>query len=220
MWAELNEVIPLLSEQGFVINDPWDVVKAFEKKVANYAGAKYAIALDNCTNGLFLCLKYLKHEGKTIEIPACTYISVPFAIIHAGCKPKFVDKEWSGKYELGDTNIIDGATRFSKNMYEPGTFHCLSFHLKKVLKLGKGGMILTDDKEAYDWFQSASKIGRHVDRLYKDDYFDIVGWNMFMPPEQAAKAILLFENLADENADAGGSSTYHDLRKHKIFREY
>ena len=33
MWAELNEVIPLLSEQGFVINDPWDVVKAFEKKV-------------------------------------------------------------------------------------------------------------------------------------------------------------------------------------------
>ena len=41
---------------------------------------------------------------------------------------------------------------------------------------------------------------------------------MFMPPEQAARAILLFENLSDENADAGGSATYHDLRKHEIFK--
>ena len=216
MWADLKEVTPLLEKQGYEINNPWDVVKAFEDKVATYAGSKYAIALDNCSNALFLCLTYIKAQGD-ISIPANTYISVPFSIIHAGCKPVFVDKEWSGKYKLQPTNIVDGATRFKKGMYEPGTLHCISFHLKKVLKLGKGGMILTDDKAAYDWFQSASKIGRHVDRLYKDDYFDIVGWNMFMPPEQAAKAILLFENLGDDNEDAGGSYTYHDLRKHPIF---
>lgn len=217
MWADLDSVIPLLKSQGYKINNPWDVVDAFEKKVAKYSGAKYAIALDNCTNALFVCMKYLGINDKKIEIPARTYISVPFAIKHAGNEPIFVDKFWSGKYELGSTKIIDGATRFTKNMYEPGTFHCLSFHLKKVLKLGKGGMILTDDKSAYEWFQSATKIGRHVDRLYEDDYFDIIGWNMFMPPEQAAKAILLFEMLSDENPDSGGSETYHDLRKHSIF---
>jgi len=216
MWADLKEVTPLLEKQGYEINNPWDVVKVFEDKVATYAGSKYAIALDNCSNALFLCLTYIKAQGD-ITIPANTYISVPFSIIHAGCKPVFIDKEWSGKYKLHPTNIVDGATRFKKGMYEPGTLHCISFHLKKVLKLGKGGMILTDDKDAYDWLQSASKIGRHVDRLYKDDYFDIVGWNMFMPPEQAAKAILLFENLGDDNTDAGGSYTYHDLRKHPIF---
>ena len=217
MWTELKEVKPVLEDQGYEINDPWDYVRIFEEKVATFAGSKYAIALDNCTNALFLCLRYQNIKGE-ITIPARTYISVPFSIMHAGCKPVFVDKEWSGTYNLGPTNIVDGATRFTKGMYKSGTFHCISFHLKKILKLGKGGMILTDDKEAYDWLQSASKIGRHVDRLYKDDYFDIAGWNMFMPPEQAARAILLFENLSDENADAGGSATYHDLRKHEIFK--
>lgn len=220
MWAEISEVTPILEKQGYSINNPWDIVKIFEEKVAKYAGSKYAIAIDNCTNGLFLCLKYLNYKNVELTIPAKTYVSVPFAIIHAGCKPKFVDIEWQGKYKLGDTQIVDGATRFTKDMYEPGTFHCLSFHLKKVLKLGKGGMILTDDEDAYKWFQSASKIGRHVDRLYKDDFFEIVGWNMFMPPEQAAKAILLFEDLPENNADVGGSDTYHDLRKHGIFKEY
>ena len=219
MWADLSLVEPLLKNQGYEVNNPWDVVKIFEEKVAKFAGSKYAIALDNCTNALFLCLRYIDYKGE-IEIPAKTYISVPFTIINAGCTPKFVEKEWSGSYRLEPTNIVDAATKFSKGMYEPGTFQCISFHLKKILKLGKGGMILTDDKEAYDWLQAASKIGRHVDRLYKDDYFDIVGWNMFMPPEQAARAILLFEELPDVNPDSGGSSTYHDLRKHKIFGKY
>jgi len=216
MWTDLNNVTPLLKKQGYKITNPWDVVKVFEQKVAAYAGSKYAIALDNCSNALFLCLTYNKCKGEII-IPAKTYVSVPFSIMHAGCIPVFEEKEWSGKYNLEPTNIVDAATMFKKNMYVPGTLHCISFHLKKVLKLGKGGMILTDDKEAYEWFQSASKIGRHVDKLYKDDYFDIVGWNMFMPPEQAAKAILLFEELGDDNPNAGGSEIYHDLRKHSIF---
>ena len=30
--------------------------------------------------------------------------------------------------------------------YIPGSFMCLSFHIKKHLKIGKGGMILTDNK--------------------------------------------------------------------------
>ena len=216
MWSELSEVKPLLEKQGYKIKNPWDVVRVFEEKVASFAGSRYAIAMDNCTNALFLCLKYLNYKGE-IEIPAKTYVSVPFAIMHTGCKPVLVDKEWSGTYKLAPTNIVDGATRFSRNMYESGTFHCLSFHLKKILKLGKGGMILTDNKEAYEWLQSASKIGRHIDRPYEDDYFDIVGWNMFMPPEQAARAILLFEELPDNSPDCGGSWRYQDLRKHKIF---
>ena len=91
MWADLEQVKPILTEQGYEINNPWDIVKIFEQKVAEYAGSKYAIALDNCTNAIFLCLRYLKYTGDII-IPAKTYISVPFTIIHAGCNPVFVDK--------------------------------------------------------------------------------------------------------------------------------
>ena len=47
----------------YKLSDPWDVVDLFEKKVAEYAGSKYAVSVDNCTDGLFLCLKYLKADG-------------------------------------------------------------------------------------------------------------------------------------------------------------
>ena len=39
--------------------DPWDVVDTFEKKLAAYGGSKYAVAVDSCTDAMFLCLKYL-----------------------------------------------------------------------------------------------------------------------------------------------------------------
>ena len=32
----------------------WDNVEFFETLVANYAGSKYAVAVDSCTNALFL----------------------------------------------------------------------------------------------------------------------------------------------------------------------
>ena len=76
--------------EKYELSDPWDIVDLFEKKVAEYAGSKYAVAVDNCTDGLFLCLKYLKATGEVI-IPSKTYVSVPCTIIHAGCKVKFED---------------------------------------------------------------------------------------------------------------------------------
>jgi dTDP-4-amino-4,6-dideoxygalactose transaminase len=40
-------------------------------------------------------------------------------------------------------------------MYEPGTLHTLSFHRRKHLAIGRGGMILTDDAEAAKWLRLA-----------------------------------------------------------------
>ena len=36
---------------------PYDTVDELEKKVAAYAGSKYAIAVDSCTNALLLSVK-------------------------------------------------------------------------------------------------------------------------------------------------------------------
>ena len=60
MYTKLEDIIPTLIEEGYNTEDPWDIVEAFENKVAKYAGSKYAVATDSCTNSLFLCLKYLK----------------------------------------------------------------------------------------------------------------------------------------------------------------
>ena len=36
---------------------PWDVVSGFELLVSNFCGSKFAVALDSCTNALFLFTK-------------------------------------------------------------------------------------------------------------------------------------------------------------------
>ncbi len=145
-------------------NNPFKVVQLFEEEVADYAGSPYAVSVDNCTNAIFLCLKYLKDKYSLsntteITIPSKTYLSVPQSIIHAGFIPVFDKRKetnnWSGIYKLEPLPIYDSAKRFTSNMYIPGTFMCLSFHIKKHLKMGKGGMILTDNEKAVEWFKKA-----------------------------------------------------------------
>ena len=218
MYESLEKITNLLESQGYTINDPWDIVDAFERKVATYAGSKFAVSVDNCTNAIFLCLKYLKASG-TVTVPEKTYVSVPQSILHAGCGLEFEDIEWSGTYQLKPYPIIDGATRFTKDMYIPDTYQCLSFHIKKILNIGKGGMILTDDPEAARWFKVARYEGRHIGVPYHQDEIELVGWNMYMPPEQAAKGIEIFENLSSENDDCGGSWKYHDVSTFDIFKK-
>ena len=199
------------------ITDPWDIVEEFESKVANYAGSKYAVSTDNCTNALFLCLKYYNNP-QNITIPKNTYISVPQAIIHAGYNLKFEDLKWSGIYQLKPFNIWDGSVRFKRNMYKGG-YHCLSFQHRKPIGIGKGGMILTDDIEFRDWARVARYEGRTYRVKYVDDVPKMVGWNMYMYPEQAEVGLELFANYIEPDEDAGGNFSYTDLSELEIFKE-
>ena len=216
--SDLTKTKEKLISQGYNIDDPWDIVDAVEDKVAKYAGSKYAVSCDNCTNAMFMCLKYLKATG-TITIPKKTYLSVPGLIIHSGCNIKFEDIEWSGVYPLNPYPVIDGATRFTKDMYIKGTFHCLSFHIRKVLPIAKGGMILTDDYDAYQWFRLARYEGRN-NREPHETITDltVLGWNFYMPPEQAARGIEIFDKLPEHNDDTGGSWKYKDLSNYSVWK--
>ena len=198
------------------LSDPWDVVDLFERKLAEYAGSKYAVAVDNCTDALFLCLKYFGAEDE-ITIPKRTYVSVPCTIIHAGYQVKFEDLEWSGAYQLKPHPIYDNATRMTRGMYIKDTYCCVSFHRRKHIPIGKGGMILLDDKCAYEWLKIARYEGRHMDVMYKDDSFDIIGWNMYMPPEQAAEGLDLFNKINEHNEDLESSGTHKDLSQFPIY---
>lgn len=173
----------------------YDIVRRFEEIVAKYAGAKYGVAVDSCCNALFLSCVY---DGvKTVRIPRFTYPGVASSIIHAGGKVKFHDYNWDGAYFLSPNLIIDSALRFQKDMYVPGTFYCLSFHIKKHLPIGRGGMILTDNKKAYEWFKKARFDGRSEIPLRKDK-ITFPGWNCYMTPEQAARGIMLFNVIKDK----------------------
>ena len=200
-------------------HNPYKIVQMFEEEVALYTNAPYAISVDSCTNALFLCCKYLKVNEVTI--PSKTYLSVPMSIIHAGGEVIF-DKtsktnHWIGTYQLKPYPIYDAAKRFTSNMYIPGTFMCLSFRIKKNLGLGKGGMILTDSKEAYEWFKKARYEGRG-EVYYKEDNISSLGWNMYMTPQEAAHGLCLMQNYPMNKTDLDELNGYRDLTEFDIFK--
>lgn len=192
----------------------FEVVDRFEASVAKFSGSRYAVATNTGTSALFLSLAYYrkKSEEKTVCIPAKTFISVPMSILQAGFEVRFEDIEWKGIYKLKPFDIRDGALRFRKSMYEGG-LHCLSFHARKLLNIGEGGMVLTDDHDAYHWLRKARYSGRMAP-LYDVEDVDMMGWQLYMTPEKAARGLHLMDYVEDWEDQV---MTYPDLRKVKFF---
>ena len=209
-------------------NGIYKVTDEFEEKLAHYTGAKYAVTLDNMSNGLFLALYYenvvMNRTEDTITIPARTYPSVPCEVIHAGLKVDFEPVEGKtikGAYQMKGSNVWDSALTFTADMYKPKSHMCVSFTGPyKHFKLSKGGAILTDDYEAYLWFRRARYSGRR-EVSYFEDNFDMIGWNFYMMPELAARGLLLmgqFYNMdgtKKHNEDL--ELPYPDLSKFDVY---
>lgn len=166
-----------------------NVIRQFEETIAKYCGAPYGVAVRSCTAALFLCCVYLK--VKEVTIPKKTYFSVPRAIKDAGGKVKFQDIKWWGAYQLKPYPIIDSAMRLKNDSYVPGEFHCLSFHHAKHIPIGTGGMILTDNKKAAEWFRLMRNDGRREIPKEKDRV-KILGWNQYMTARDAAQGLELY----------------------------
>ena len=192
----------------------YKVVQDFEKAIAEYTGAPYAVAVESCSAALYLCCKFAKVD--VVEIPKFTYPSVASGIINAGGKVRFRDEEWQekGYYYLTPFLIVDSAKRLDKDMYAPRTLTCLSFHSKKRLKIGRGGMILTDSKEAYDTLKWMRFDGRHECAL-KDDKLAGIGINAYMTPEQAARGLELFQ-FYEGGVDK--PDEYPDLSQYEFYK--
>jgi dTDP-4-amino-4,6-dideoxygalactose transaminase len=135
-------------------------------------------------------------------------------VIHAGGAVRFTDDEWRGVYQLRPYPIIDGACRFRRGMYIPGTLHCLSFQYRKHLAIGRGGMILTDDAKAAEWFRLARFHGRHEVPLMQDAPA-FAGWPFMFEPERAARGLTLLSLIRDDLPDL--SFEYPDLSKFGIY---
>ena len=209
-----------IKEMGYDWSDPRDVIDMFENKVAKLADCKYAVTTDCCSNGIFLSLKYLQYTGElrkilgNIKIPDRTYISVAMQIIHAGYTVEFEDVEWNGIYQLKGTRIWDSAGRFTKDMFVGGdALQILSFQIKKIIPIGRGGMILTNDEAAYKWLKLASYDGRDLTTPYIDpNHVQMIGYHMYMTPEDAARGIILMDNRPEINPDSQNNTMYPSLK--------
>jgi dTDP-4-amino-4,6-dideoxygalactose transaminase len=219
------------------------VTADFEKELARYTGAPYVICVDNQSNGLFLSLYYwinIKNKKVNthwwngnlkpppIDVPQRTYPSVPCEVIHAGAKVNFTEVEGEtikGAYQLTPTNVWDSALRFTADMYIPDSMMCVSFTgAYKHFKLSKGGAILLDDLDAYNWLKKARFSGRSECSYHEDDFDEnpVIGWNYYMMPELSARGLLLINQFYNTDGTKKNNEDlelpYPDLSKFKIWK--
>ena len=157
-------------------------------------------------------------SGQTVTIPKRTYLSVPQSIRQAGGILQLEDLDWRGIYQLKPFPIYDAAKRLTSGMYIPGSLMCLSFHFKKHLKIGKGGMILTDDVGALEHIKRMRYEGRAEGISYHEDIIDEEGWNMYMTPEEAARGLILLSNYPEHAEDQIENPPYRDLTEFSLFK--
>lgn len=196
--------------------NPFQIVREFERAVAEYAGSPHGVAVNSCTNALLLACKYC--NVTVVTLPARTYVGVAYSVINAGGSVVFEDCEWRGAYRLNPYPIVDSARRFRRGMYIPGTLYCCSFHWYKHLPIGQGGMILTDSELAADWLRAARFDGRGEGVPPREDLFCTPGYHCYMTPEQAARGLVLMRNVPDDNPDLP-ETEYPDLRENFVWRE-
>ena len=102
-------------------------------------------------------------------------------------------------------------------MYIPGSLYCLSFQTSKHLPIGRGGMILTDDEVAVEWLRRMRFDGRDEVPKEQDDV-QLVGWNLYLTAEQAARGLDLFYWKVFGREDMPDiKQNYMDLSKVKAY---
>jgi len=192
----------------------FEAVKEFENKIAEFFGAPYAVAVDCCTHGLELCLRYKNIDY--IKVPTHTYISVPFLAKKLGIDLMWKFEDWKNYYHITD-NIIDAAVLWKKDSYIPGTFMCVSFQFKKHLALGRGGIILTDNKEAALELKKMSYDGRHPDIPWREQNIETIGYHYYMTPETAELGLKKLPNAIKNKPTQWTINDWPDLSKMKVF---
>jgi dTDP-4-amino-4,6-dideoxygalactose transaminase len=178
----------------------FEKILEFEKALAQFTGAPYAIMTDCCTHAIELCLRYDRVEF--CAFTPFTYLSIPMLMHKLGIKYTYEvgdPEQWVGEYRFRKTRIWDSARRLESNMYCPGQIQCLSFGHDKPLPIGRGGAILLDDAEAYHNLLAMRYDGRDltVSPWVSQQTFKI-GYHYKPTIEEAERGLLLLNHYTGQ----------------------
>ena len=192
----------------------FSTVQIFEKKIAEFFGAEFAVAFDSCTHGIEACLYLTK--AKKIIVPKRTYISIPFLAKKMNISLEWKDENWQDYYYLTE-NIIDAAVLWKRNSFIKGTFMSLSFQYQKHLSLGRGGAVLCSNIEEYEALKKLSYDGRLPNIPWRQQNIDSFGLHYYMTPETAQAGIDKLENAINCSPKEWTVTDWPDLSLMKVF---
>lgn len=212
-------------------------VAEFERRFAEFVGAKHAVAVSSCTTALHLAfIAAGLHSGDEVLCPSLSFIATANSIKYVGAEPIFVDvdpvtynldpskmeaaitphtKAILAVHQIGLPAALDeileiarrrnllviedaacaiGSAYQGRRIGQPhAQMACFSFHPRKILTTGEGGMITTSDdhvatriRQLRQHAMSASDLTRHQSQKVVIEKYDEVGYNFRMTDLQAA----------------------------------
>jgi dTDP-4-amino-4,6-dideoxygalactose transaminase len=194
----------------------FQAITEFENKIAEFFGSPYAIAVDSCTHGVELALRYTQVDH--ITVPKHTYLSIPFLANKLWIDLFWKDENWVDYYYLTD-KVIDAAVLWKPNSYTPGTFMGVSFQYQKHLSLGRGGIILTDNKEAAIQLKKMSYDGRLPNIPWREQNINTIGYHYYMTPEIAQLGLEKLSEAINTPPRQWVVNDWPDLTQMDIFKQ-
>lgn len=192
----------------------FNTVEVFEKKIAKFFGAPYAVAFDSCTHGIEACI-YLT-GAKKISVPKRTYISIPFLAKKMNLSLEWKDENWQDYYYL-TKNIIDAAVLWKPQSFINGTFMSLSFQYQKHLSLGRGGAVLCSSQDEYNALKKLSYDGRLPNIPWRNQDISSFGLHYYMTPETAQLGIEKLKTAINSKPKIWVVEDWPDLSLMKVF---
>jgi perosamine synthetase len=241
--TEEEHAVAQVIQSGWLVQGP--KVAEFERIVAEYVGARYAVATSSCTTALHLALILCGiGPGDEVIVPSFTFIATANAVRHTGATPIFVDidpyaynmnpecleaaitprtKAIMPVHQIGLAADMDRINAIARRhalvviedaapaigaMYKGrmvgglGNVTCFSFHPRKVITSGEGGMILIDDETVAERARllrahamSLSDLARHQAKSVVIEEYHDVGYNYRMSDLHAAVGIEQMKKL-------------------------
>ena len=231
----VNNHIIDTSEFSNMLHDK--VVIEYEKKIANYVGAKYACAINSATNAIFLIFKMEDYMNpRTVKIPSIIPPVVANAIITSGNKIEFNDDvEWVGDsyvmHKFRTYKVVDSAQKLERNQFtkecKPDDLMIFSHYPTKPLGGADGGVIVTDDYNKYKWMKEAVLNGTTFANNNWERGISFPGYKFYMSSIQAKiimnnfehydKKISVLSNLVDiYNRELGYKNTSKHLYRIEV----
>lgn len=194
----------------------FQIVQEFEREVSKFFGAPFAIAVDSCTHGIELALRYT--NANKISVPKHTYISIPFLASKLNIELEWRDEDWLDYYHVTD-RIVDAAVLWKENSYIPNTMMGVSFQYQKHLSLGRGGIILLDNENDAIEIKKMSYDGRLPVIPWREQNISTVGYHYYMTPETAKLGLDKLPSAIETQPRQWVVSDWPDLTEMEVFKK-